>query len=227
MLFARCVGADAGGAEVGVYSTMPPIVQEFGKAKIYMLPQNKMPTLSKEVCALWCAVQPSPTSPRCPLTHTGTASPEKGQRRAQHAGQGCRGPSARSTKRLRFAALCAMQQSQATSLRSHHTAVAALQSNLTLEAIEAKVEQLKQQVCWPMDTSLCAHPVCTLPRHPQVEEAQTKLNGLRQGSVLVSKADREKTEKLFQNNMAHWSKRKRVFNELWYGPCCLFKLMQA
>ncbi|KAH6834471.1 Tat-binding protein [Perilla frutescens var. hirtella] len=71
--------------------------------------------------------------------------------------------------------------------------IKALQSNLTLEDIQARQIQLSNEA-------------------KQMEE---KLIKLRQGVTLVSPEQRQAVEKLYMDMINHWRKRKRMFKDVW------------
>ncbi|XAR72375.1 hypothetical protein NMG60_11018990 [Bertholletia excelsa] len=71
--------------------------------------------------------------------------------------------------------------------------IKALQSNLTLEQIQAKVANLKKEV----------------------EEMEEKLIKLRGGVILVSPEERKAVECMYSDTMHQWRRRKRMFRDLW------------
>ncbi|KAI3467112.1 hypothetical protein Pfo_023775 [Paulownia fortunei] len=71
--------------------------------------------------------------------------------------------------------------------------IKALQSNLTLEEIQARQIQLGNEI-------------------KQMEE---KLIKLRQGVTLVSPEERQAVEKIYTNMINQWRRRKRMFKDIW------------
>ncbi|XP_021723842.1 homologous-pairing protein 2 homolog [Chenopodium quinoa] len=71
--------------------------------------------------------------------------------------------------------------------------IKSLQSNLTLEDMQAKLGRLKIEV----------------------EEMEDKLTKLRGGVTLVKPEDRKAIEDLYVNAISHWRKRKRMFKDIW------------
>ncbi|CAH2040993.1 unnamed protein product [Thlaspi arvense] len=71
--------------------------------------------------------------------------------------------------------------------------IKALQSNLTLEQIQAKEANLKKEV----------------------EEMEEKLIKLRGGVILVSPEERKAVECMYSDTMHQWRRRKRMFRDLW------------
>ncbi|KAL5553467.1 hypothetical protein UlMin_040868 [Ulmus minor] len=71
--------------------------------------------------------------------------------------------------------------------------IKALQSNLTLEQIRDKEAKLRTAV----------------------EEMENKLENLRGGVMLVKPEDRKVVEKMFEEKVTQWRKRKRMFKDLW------------
>ncbi|CAI9756090.1 unnamed protein product [Fraxinus pennsylvanica] len=71
--------------------------------------------------------------------------------------------------------------------------IKALQSNLTLEEVQAKQVKLGKEV-------------------KQMEE---KLIKLRQGVTLVSPEERKAVEKMYMDTMNQWRRRKRMFKDIW------------
>ncbi|KAL2546493.1 Homologous-pairing protein 2-like protein [Forsythia ovata] len=71
--------------------------------------------------------------------------------------------------------------------------IKALQSNLTLEEVQAKQVKLGKEV-------------------KQMEE---KLIKLRQGVTLVSPGERQAVEKMYMDTVNQWRRRKRMFKDIW------------
>ncbi|XP_022878413.1 homologous-pairing protein 2 homolog [Olea europaea var. sylvestris] len=71
--------------------------------------------------------------------------------------------------------------------------IKALQSNLTLEEVQAKQVKLGKEV-------------------KQMEE---KLIKLREGVTLVSPEERQAVEKMYMDTMNQWRRRKRMFKDIW------------
>ncbi|KAL2546386.1 Homologous-pairing protein 2-like protein [Forsythia ovata] len=71
--------------------------------------------------------------------------------------------------------------------------IKALQSNLTLEEVQAKQVKLGKEV-------------------KQMEE---KLIKLRQGVTLVSPEERQAVEKMYMDTVNQWRRRKRMFKDIW------------
>ncbi|XP_021754294.1 homologous-pairing protein 2 homolog [Chenopodium quinoa] len=71
--------------------------------------------------------------------------------------------------------------------------IKSLQSNLTLEDMQAKLGRL----------------------NTEVEEMEDKLTKLRGGVTLVKPEDRKAIEDLYVNAISHWRKRKRMFKDIW------------
>ncbi|CAA3014446.1 homologous-pairing 2 homolog [Olea europaea subsp. europaea] len=71
--------------------------------------------------------------------------------------------------------------------------IKALQSNLTLEEVQAKQVKLGKEV-------------------KQMDE---KLIKLREGVTLVSPEERQAVEKMYMDTMNQWRRRKRMFKDIW------------
>ncbi|XP_076932360.1 homologous-pairing protein 2 homolog [Bidens hawaiensis] len=71
--------------------------------------------------------------------------------------------------------------------------IKSLQSNLTLDEIQAKDVKLRQQV----------------------KELEERLTKLREGVTLVSPEERKIVEKTFSDSIGNWRKRKRMFKDVW------------
>ncbi|KAH9316733.1 hypothetical protein KI387_025360, partial [Taxus chinensis] len=71
--------------------------------------------------------------------------------------------------------------------------IRALEANLTLEQIREKEIKLRHEVC----------------------EMETKLNILREGTVLVKPEERKKVQDTYNEKINQWRRRQRAFKELW------------
>ncbi|KAI5079810.1 hypothetical protein GOP47_0005289 [Adiantum capillus-veneris] len=84
-------------------------------------------------------------------------------------------------------------ESEKVALSSLEAELRMLESNLTLEQIRAKEQKLRLDM----------------------ENAESKLETLKQGVILVSAEEREKVQGAFSTKMSEWRKRKKMFKELW------------
>eukprot|EP00250_Pteridium_aquilinum_P003869 c14144_g1_i2 orf=199-867(+) len=84
-------------------------------------------------------------------------------------------------------------QSEKAALSGLEADLRILESNLTLEQIREKEQNLGQDI----------------------KRAEAKLSNLKQGVVLVSAEEREKVQEAFVTKMSEWRKRKKMFKELW------------